>query len=241
MTFFYCFMEYLHQKGLFHANISNHMVGIRASFIIYGLQTSFFKDERIPLFIIIKALRMNVPLTLKPTRTISIEMLHQILQICDTLQIPVVFKALYLFTFFSFLRLSNILPYAVKQFDATGHLTRGDLIFSSAFCTIIIEWSKTLQDRQSFTTVTIPDLANSPLCPIKALQHMLAVLRAAKNAPLFRLSSNGIVIPLTDSVARKHLKQVSTAPLTFHLFRKSATMWAFHQGVPMQDIMHLGT
>ena len=106
------YMEYLHQKGLSHANIPNHMAGIRAFFIIYGLQTSFFKDERIPLFI--KALRMNAPLTLKPTKTISIQMLHQILQVCDTLQTSVVFKALYLFTSFSFLRLSNILPHAVK-------------------------------------------------------------------------------------------------------------------------------
>ena len=168
---------------------------------------------------------MNVHLTLKPIRTISIQMLHQILQVCDSLQTPIVFKALYLFTFFSFLRLSNILPHAVKQFDVTRHLTRGDLIFAPGFCMIIIKWSKTLQDRQSFTTVTIPDLDRSPLCPIKAL---FAVVPASKNAPLFCLSKNANVTPLTDSVARKHLKQVSTVlqidpPLTFHLFRKSAT------------------
>ena len=96
-------------------------------FIIYGLDTSHFKDERVPLFI--KALRINAPLLLKTSKTITIEMLHQILQVCDTIQAPLVFIHI----------LSNILPHAVKQFDVTRHLTRGDLIFSPSFCTIIIK------------------------------------------------------------------------------------------------------
>ena len=238
------YMEYLHQKGLSHANISNHMAAIRASFIIYGLDTMSFKDERIPLFI--KALRINAPLTLKPNHNISIEMLHNIIHICEMLQAPVVFKALYLFTYFSFLRLSNILPHAAKQFDLTRHLIRGDLIFSPSFCTNIIKWSKTPQDRKSCTTITIPFLASSPLCPVTAVQAMFAAIPASKNDPLFSLLKGGAVVPLTDSVARKHLKQVSTVlnihpSLTFHTFRRSATTWAFHNGVPMQHIMHQGT
>ena len=129
------YTEYLHQKVLSHANISYHMAGIRALFIIYGLDTSHFKDERVSLFI-------NAPLLLKTSKTITIEMLHQILQVCDAFHAPLVFKALYLFTFFSFLRLFNILPHAVRQFDVTRHLTRGDLIFLPSSCTIIIKWSK---------------------------------------------------------------------------------------------------
>ena len=34
------FMEYLHQQGLSQTNISNHIAGIRAMFIVYGLDTS---------------------------------------------------------------------------------------------------------------------------------------------------------------------------------------------------------
>ena len=172
--------------------------------------------------------------------------MQNIIRICETLQAPVVFKALYLFTYFSFLRLSNILPHAAKQFDPTRHLTRGDLIFSPSFCTIIIKWSKTLQDRKSCTTITIPLLPSSPLCPVTAVQAMFAAIPASKNEPLFSLFKGGAVVPLTDSVARKHLKQVSTVlnihpSLTFHTFRRSATTWAFHNGVPMQHIMHQGT
>ena len=57
------YMEFLHQKGLSHTNISNHLTAIRATFIMYGLNTDPFRDERIPLFI--KALRINAPLSLR--------------------------------------------------------------------------------------------------------------------------------------------------------------------------------
>ena len=237
-------MEYLHQKGQSHANISNQLTSIRSSFIIYGLDTEAFRDERIPLFV--KALRINAPLSLKSQKIVTIQMLQQILQICDSLTDPVLFKALYLFTFFSFLRMSNILPHSVKHFDGTRHLLRGDLIFSQNYCTVVIKWTKTLQDRQQSRTISIPHLGDSMLCPIKALQLMFQKFPADKNSPLFLQDKQGTLVPLTDSIARKHLKQVSSLlsvepPLTFHLFRKSATTWAFHNGVPMQQIMQHGT
>ena len=173
-------------------------------------------------------------------------MLQQILEVYDSLQYPILFKSLYLFTFFSFLRLSNILPHSVRQFDGTRHLLRVDLIFSYQYCTVIIKRSNTLQDRQQSRTISIPNLGQSPLCPITALQIMFQKFPADINSPLFCQWRLGKLIPLTDSVARKHLKQVSsilqiTPPLTFHLFRKSATTWAFHNGVPMQQIMQHGS
>ena len=59
-------------------------------------------------------------------------------------------------------------------------------------------------------------------------------------------SNDPLLVPLTDSVARKHLKLVSQllylpSPLTFHLFRKSSATWAFQHGVSLQHIMLHGT
>ena len=39
------FMEFLHKNGLSQANISNYMSGIRAMYILHGLDTSPFKDD----------------------------------------------------------------------------------------------------------------------------------------------------------------------------------------------------
>ena len=227
------FMEYLHQKGLSQANISNHMAAIRAMFIVYGLNTAPFKDERLPLFI--KSLKINAPLSLRGQKIITIQMLQEIVATSQIMDNPLVFRTLYLFRFISFLRLSNILPHSAQKF-----------IFSEKFCTVIVKWTKTLQDRKQMATITIPSLGDSPLCPMKALINMFHDLPADKNSPLFCITKKSALVPLTDSIARKHLKQVSSflsisPTLTFHMFRKSATTWAFDKGVPLQDIMQHGT
>ena len=106
--------------------------------------------------------------------------------------------------------MSNILPHSVKNFDGTRHLLRGDLIFSQNYCTVIIKWTKTLQDRQHSRTISIPHLGDSILCPIAALQSIFQKFPAEKNSPLFLQFKQGAFLPLMDSIARKHLKQVST-------------------------------
>ena len=238
------FMEFCYQSGLKQANISNHMSAIRAMFIVYGLNTEPFKDDRLSLYI--KSLKINAEFTPTLTKIISIDTLHDIVQACQALPDPVVFKALYLFCFFSFMRLSNILPHSSAQFDITRHLARGDLVFSKNMCTILIKWSKTMQNRKETTTINIPVLGVSQLCPVAALKTMFTTIPASKNSPLFALYRQGVLSSLPDSTARKHLKSVSSllniSPhLTFHSFRRSATTWAFHNGVSLQEIMKHGT
>ena len=156
------------------------------------------------------------------------------------------FQALYAFCFFSFLRLSNLLPHSKLSFDPTRQLCRGDLIFSHDTITVIIKWSKTIQNRRNTTTLCVPALGRSPLCPFKAICRMLHNTPGSPNDPLFQILKNNTYVPLTDSVACKHLKKVATvlkvpSPSTFHLFRKSGTTWAFQHGVPLQQIMLYGT
>ena len=120
---------------------------------------------------------------------------------------------LYLFTFFSLLRMFNILPYSIKQFDVTRHLLREDLIFSDQYCIVIIKWSKTLQDKQQSRTISISQLGASPLCSIQALQIMFQQFPASKNLPLFYQWKHGNLVPLTDSVARKKESTNTLTPL----------------------------
>ena len=235
------FMEFCYCSGMSQSSISNSMAAIRAMFIVYGLNTQPFKDERIPLYI--KSLTINAAFRPKAIKLISIEVLQQIVTACSALQHPVVYKALYLFCFFSFLRLSNILPHSSTAFDIT---TRGDVIFGEKFATIIVKWSKTMQNRRETSTISISMLGKSALCPIAALQQMFIRIPASKNSPLFVFQKNGINLTLADSAARKHLKLISSllqvSPhFTFHSFRKSATTWAFHNGVSLQEIMKHGT
>ena len=138
------FLEFLADQGLSPSNIVNHMVTIRSQFLLYGLDTSPFRDDRILLF------QKSLMYTKAFFPIVT--------------QIHVVFKALYSFcVFFSFLGISNILPHTMASFDITRQLCRGDLIFSPDTITVLMKWSKTLQNRTDTTTICIPALGTSPV------------------------------------------------------------------------------
>ena len=87
-------------------------------------------------------------------------------------------------------------------------------------------------------TVSIPALGESLLCPIHALQTMIAKIPASDNDLLFLLPRPKGLVPLTDSVARKHLKGVCRLldlqnPFTFHDFRREGEL---HELSKMQSL-----
>ena len=75
-------------------------------------------------------------------------MLENIVKVASTLPFGTTFVPLYLLCFFSFLRLSNILPHTVNSFDITRQLARGDILYIETGAIVVIKWSKTLQDRK---------------------------------------------------------------------------------------------
>ena len=125
-----CFMEFLVQNQISHINVANYMAALRASFIIYAIPTVAFTDHRLRLFL--KSVKINLNFTPTIHSSITVDTLHKICQACTVLPNPEIFSALYLFSFFSVLRLSNILPHSIKLFDSTRQLCRGDIIFSTS-------------------------------------------------------------------------------------------------------------
>ena len=153
---------------------------------------------------------------------------------------------MYSVCFFSFLRLSNLLLYSWTTYDCTRQLARGNFIVTGKNAVLLLKWSKTIQDRKSVLTIPLPNLGQSILCPIGALQAMIHTFRASSHDPLFLMPKNTHLVPLTDSVARKHLKKASLAldispALTFHAFRRAGASWAFAHGVPLEHIIRHGT
>ena len=53
---------------------------------------------------------------------ITDDMIVNILEVTAKLETPQVFTSLYLLAFFSFLRLSNMVPHSFKNFDVSRHL-----------------------------------------------------------------------------------------------------------------------
>ena len=131
-------------------------------------------------------------------------------------------------------------------FDPTRQLARGDVILTDHGANVIVKWSKTMQNRTDIHTIPIPILGDSILCPYKAVRQLLLHIPGSSNSPLFVIPRSHGLVPLTDSVARRHLHAISqklkiSPPLKFHDFRRSGATWAFQNGVPLQDIMFHGT
>ena len=96
------------------------------------------QDDRVQLFL--KTIKVNISLDLKTQSVVTDTMLQDIIQICPYLHDPIIFQALYTFPFFSFLRLSNVLPHSMHSFDATRQLCMGDVIFNEVRATVLLKW-----------------------------------------------------------------------------------------------------
>ena len=165
------FLEYLHSNHVTPSNISNYLAGVRAFFIIHDLPTHIFRDQKIQMFV--KSLQINRPLAIKSNPVFSVDMLTYIATQCQKFEFSHIFAALYLLAFYSFLRLSNIVPHSFRGFDPSRHLARGDVIFGDTSAVVILKWSKTNQLRDKVKYVTIPKIPHSPLCPFGSLKNML--------------------------------------------------------------------
>ena len=190
------FMECLAQSGMSPDHITNHITASRSMCIVCGVDTLTFRDQRIPLFI--KSLNLNRSFTPRMSLLIDETLLLQIVTASAQLQFPEVYRPLYLMEFFSFLRLSNILPHTVNMFDKTRHLCVGGVILSKSRAVTVIKWSKTFQDCVKTTTLDIVSLHASALCAVTALLEMLNKIPSNVDSPLFRYHmapDTGLLLP----------------------------------------------
>ena len=175
------FMEFLIGNGASYSAVLNHISAVKAMLGLYGLPLAMFDSPKIKLFM--RSVQMNRPITVSIPSIIDIPMLHIIISTCDTIYMGQVFKALYLLAFYSFLRLSNIVPHAIHQFDPSRHLARGDIFLGKSSGKVLIKWSKTIQNRDRIKTIDLPFLAHSHLCPIMTLKVLLALVPPGNNSP----------------------------------------------------------
>ena len=137
---FLAFLEFLVFNHHSCANVSNYVSAIKTKLASLGVSTVALQDQRVTLFC--KELKRNRPfkVTLKPV--LSIKNLKDICQICDSMHLGYLYKAVYLLAFFSFLRISNLVPHSIAEFSKLKQLTRGDVIFAPPGAILMIKWSK---------------------------------------------------------------------------------------------------
>ena len=121
------FFEFLHLNDFKYANILNHFSAIKSKLSIFGQDVSCFQDNRISTYL--KAIQKQSPISVTIKPIFDIPLLKRICIACDSTFQGQVFKVAYLLGFFGFLRLSNLCPHSLADFNMLKHLTKGDVFF----------------------------------------------------------------------------------------------------------------
>ena len=245
IEFLLAFLEFLTFNKVSASNISNYISAIKTVLGNHGVNCAAFLDPRVKVFT--RALMRSRPLNPHIKAVIDVEMLTRIVKQCERMYLGMVYKAAFLLSFFSFLRISNLVPHSINSFDPLKQLSKGDIIFAPPGAHIIVKWSKTLQFRDKIKVLKIPILQQSCLCPVAALKQLIKNTPGSKNSPLFQVKCYGSWVPLSDTRLRKTLSKIlkflnlHLKNITFHSFRRSGATLAFNSNIPLQHIQSHGT
>ena len=237
-----CFLTYLFDMGVSPASIAGYLAAVKHAFITRGFDTDVFESRLVCL--LQKSFSINAPLKIKTRGIIDINMLQNIINACDYLHHPLLYKAMFLLAFFTFLRISNLAPLAARDFDTTRHLTRGDVIWGPPGAHLIVKWAKNMQGRRECHVIQIPKLTKKLLCPVQTLYSYFNNFPNHAKSPMFINPSTQT--PIIQSNIRQALARVSTflnlppGFITFHCFRRSGATFAFNHNVQIQNIQHHG-
>ena len=235
------FMEYLSQNGLSPSSIRSYMAGIIVYFKWFNLKHQVFQHFKVSLMH--KALQRSVHRIPKFKAVFTIVHLKEIIQRCDTLPRSHFYKTAYLFAYFGFLRISNLVSASKNSFSVQKHLCRGDVLVNTSNLVIIVKWSKTLQASNQGSYIILPRYKNSDLCPWQHFVNMSKISPVANNQPCF--SCPGFL--LVESMLRDHLRTLvlsmglDTGCYTFHTFRRSGATLAHNLDIPIENIKRHGT
>ena len=235
------FIEFLTYNGLKHASILNYISAIKSQMKWFEIPVTVFDHLKVKLML--KAVHVTIRNPPKFKGIFDIPSLIHIISLCDLFPHPPVFKTLYLFAFFGFFRISNLLAPSRLTFDIRKQLCRGDVLVNGKSLIVLVKWSKTLQASNQGSFIILPKLNNLLLCPFVNFKKMHHSYPVSENQPLFCIDT----LPITQVKARSHLKKIlhlmglDPSYHNFHTFRRSGATLAFNQNIDLQRIKDHGT
>ena len=119
---------------------------------------------------------------------ITIEILLRLFSQFDfSKHLHVCMRALFLVAFFSFLHISNLVPYTLSDIvdPQACHLMPSNVTFTSQEALLGITHTKTIQFCERQLEIPLPGILGSPLCPVTTLQQYVASVQLSPSSPLF--------------------------------------------------------
>ena len=127
------FLEYLHQNSLSPKVIRNYVASIKTMSLQFKIDHSALSHYTISRYL--RSLSINSSFRPTPRIVFDIHTLYKISTLCDSLNDPILFRAIFLVAFYGFLRMSNIAPHSSKSFSQDFHFLRQDVILHPRACT----------------------------------------------------------------------------------------------------------
>ena len=152
--------------------------------------------------------------------------------------------------FFAYIRVSNLAPPSLTDFDPSRHSTIMDVVDVGDTLLFHLKWSKTRQSTRHPFVIPVPALGESPLCPVRVWRRYLTLLAVpSENSchPLLVTTDDPRGQVITISALRAMFREIlSLAQLhlfgyTPHSLRRGGATFSFQAGVALDAIKHHGT
>ena len=200
-------------------------------------------------FLTQRALRRIMGDCVRVTHPVTVDILLNIFQHFDfSNQLHICMHAVFLFAFFSFLRISNLVPYASANCHADNayFLKRQDVYFTASGAVLRVYRTKTIQFKQHVLDIPLPFIPNSILCPVTALKKYFCTVPALDSSPLFIVHHGRSLKPILAAHFNRFFKSCITTvglePDSFssRSFRQGGATFAFNCGAPTEFIKAQG-
>lgn len=246
------YVEYLAQRFQSYKSVTNYISGVRLLHKLLGIEAPSLQSFEVHLMLRATRLTMITPPQQKLPITPAI--LSQLCAACAKLgDFGIILKCAIIFSFFAFLRQSNLAPTKACAFNPRKHTCRGDIIQQERGLLIMLKWTKTIRAGSSPQLIPLPALPHcSPICPLAAYTGMLALVPTqGPNDPLLLLpptttDANTPQVITTAQLAAGFGELINSVGLdrqaySLHSLRRGGASAAYQQGVNAEDLKRHGT
>ena len=212
-----------------------------------GVDFSFMHDY--DAFLTQRALRRIMGDSVRVTPPVTVDILLNVFHHFDwSNQLHFCMHALFLVAFFSFLRISNLVPYTFAASHSVNayFLKRQDVSFTATGAVLRVYRTKTIQFKQRVLEIPLPYIPNSVMCPVTALKQYFSTVPNFASSPLFMVNHSGSFKPILAAHFNRFFKSCITTvglePGNFssRSFRQGGATFAFNCGAPTEFIKAQG-
>ena len=244
------FAEWLVQAQLVPATVRNYLSAVKTLYQMWGVTPVLQAFNSYAWSLTLRAINLSVRPTQNNRTAVTYQHLEALVQACtrDASLWPL--KVALVFGYMGYLRVYNLAPASVSEFDSSRLTTLQDVWPTKQGVLLSIKWTKTRQAAIFTAPIPIPALGANPICPVTVWHDYVEQLRFVSRKPdsPLLLSTTGppgrvITIPILRALLRRaaHLAGLSHCHYTPHSLRRGGASFGFLAGVPLEHIRFHGT